>query len=77
MPGYVSKGFKNLNIIVSENIVSSLTNKKNFATWFQVFLMKTAQSIHLKRRPMKRYLNPNSATLPALLKDTLIIIQRS
>ena len=28
MKGYISKEFKNLNILVSENIMSSLTDKK-------------------------------------------------
>jgi hypothetical protein len=37
MTGYVSKEFKNLNIIVSENIVSSLTDKKTLRHGFRSF----------------------------------------
>jgi hypothetical protein len=76
MKGYISKEFKNLNILVSENIMSSLTDKKLCDMVSGLFNENRVEHI-LKKRPTKRYLNPNSAIRPASLKDTRTLLLRN
>jgi len=52
MKEYIGKEFKNPNILVSENIMFSLTDSK-LCDLVLGLLMKIAQSIYFKRRLIK------------------------